>query len=374
LQYSELKILGCLKIPYLNNLEVNKNYFKKELTSKNSLDNDYSALLFGSAMPGRTFSPNDYRFGYQGSEKDFDVNQGAYTTHFRMLDTRLGRWKSTDPITHPWQGSYTSMDNNPINGTDVDGAAFWHKKARRQAIQKSKEFKKAGHTGVEVESYKIDGYKHWRATGHSTDASISSKAFREKNPDYKKGIEFSESVEGRIGGKIYTTGSGAIIKDGLKGTVITGLTTDLIEGDLISYKNDFVKKEEFKFFNLTYLMGKDGIIKGKLGQAKVEGILVYGVPMDFKAGVEYKTNIYNPSSSTITPYAGIGTVFTEFKAKLKSPTSLEIRAGIQEDWSQTILNLNKQKFVATEEIRLQYHMKLELNFLKDWQPFGLFSK
>ena len=122
------------------------------------------------------------------------------------------------------------------------------------------------------------------------------------------------------------------------------------------------------------MIGKDGIIKGKLGQTKVEGIPVYGVPMDFKVGVEYKTNIYNPSFSTITPYTGIGTVFTEFKAKLKSPTSLEIRAGIQEDWSQTILNLYKQKFVATEEIRFQYHMKLELNFLKDWQPFGLFSK
>jgi len=46
---------------------------------------------------------------------------GAYTTEFRMLDARLGRWFSPDPITHPWQSPYCSMDNNPIALTDVMG-------------------------------------------------------------------------------------------------------------------------------------------------------------------------------------------------------------------------------------------------------------
>jgi len=71
-----------------------------------------------------SLSSLNYRYGYQGSEKDNEVNSSngtSYTTEFRQLDTRLGRWFSSDPVFQPWQSSYTSMDNNPINLTDVDG-------------------------------------------------------------------------------------------------------------------------------------------------------------------------------------------------------------------------------------------------------------
>ncbi len=69
-------------------------------------------------------SAKEYLFGYQGSEKDNEVNSSngsSYTTEFRQLDTRLGRWFSSDPVFQPWQSSYTSMDNNPISYTDVRG-------------------------------------------------------------------------------------------------------------------------------------------------------------------------------------------------------------------------------------------------------------
>jgi RHS repeat-associated protein len=76
-------------------------------------------------MEGRGFVGSlNYRYGYQGSEKDNEVNSSngtSYTTEFRQLDTRLGRWFSSDPVFQPWQSSYTSMDNNPINYTDVRG-------------------------------------------------------------------------------------------------------------------------------------------------------------------------------------------------------------------------------------------------------------
>ena len=38
----------------------------------------------------------------------------SYTTEFRQLDPRLGRWFSVDPVFQPWQSPYTSMNNNPI--------------------------------------------------------------------------------------------------------------------------------------------------------------------------------------------------------------------------------------------------------------------
>ena len=75
-------------------------------------------------MNGRGFS-GSYRFGYQGSEKDNEVSGdgNSYTTEFRQLDPRLGRWFSVDPIesSYPYITPYASMHNNPINLTDVRG-------------------------------------------------------------------------------------------------------------------------------------------------------------------------------------------------------------------------------------------------------------
>ena len=44
-----------------------------------------------------------------------------YTTYFRQYDPRSGRWWSVDPVIHPWQSSYTAMDNNPVRFTDPFG-------------------------------------------------------------------------------------------------------------------------------------------------------------------------------------------------------------------------------------------------------------
>ena len=75
-------------------------------------------------MAGRGFS-GSYRFGYQGSEKDNEVSGegNSYTTEFRQLDPRLGRWFSVDPLYYkfPYITPYSSMHNNPINYTDKSG-------------------------------------------------------------------------------------------------------------------------------------------------------------------------------------------------------------------------------------------------------------
>ncbi len=98
----------------------NQNYYFSAVIEMSA---DYHE--FGQTMEGRGFVGSlNYRYGYQGSEKDNEVNSSngtSYTTEFRQLDTRLGRWFSSDPVFQPWQSSYTSMDNNPINLTDVLG-------------------------------------------------------------------------------------------------------------------------------------------------------------------------------------------------------------------------------------------------------------
>lgn len=71
---------------------------------------------FGSIMPGRSFSANTYNYGYQGSLKDDEIkgSGNSYSTFYRELDTRGGRWWSIDPKTKAWESPYVSMGNNPI--------------------------------------------------------------------------------------------------------------------------------------------------------------------------------------------------------------------------------------------------------------------
>lgn len=75
-------------------------------------------------MPGRGGKlESSYRYGYQGSEINQEThnNSNQYTTEFRQLDARFGRWFSPDPAFLPHQSPYNSMDGNPINLTDVLG-------------------------------------------------------------------------------------------------------------------------------------------------------------------------------------------------------------------------------------------------------------
>ena len=45
----------------------------------------------------------------------------SYTTYFRQLDPRVGRWLSIDPKATPWESPYVSMGNNPIIYNDPFG-------------------------------------------------------------------------------------------------------------------------------------------------------------------------------------------------------------------------------------------------------------
>ena len=77
---------------------------------------------YGMSMPERTYSP-DYRYGYTGHEKENDLTEGVYTTEYRLLDTRLGRWMSVDPLftEYPDMSSYNYCGGNPMVSVDPSG-------------------------------------------------------------------------------------------------------------------------------------------------------------------------------------------------------------------------------------------------------------
>jgi len=120
----------------LKNLSANKS-----LPSPNRVgirnSSDYSP--FGVELDGRTVSVDGYRYGYQGSEKDneFKGEGNSYSTEFRQLDPRLGRWLSLDPKPEVGISTYTSMDNNTILYNDVLG--LYTKRRADRLAQKGSE-------------------------------------------------------------------------------------------------------------------------------------------------------------------------------------------------------------------------------------------
>jgi RHS repeat-associated protein len=105
---------------------------------------------FGAPMSGRTCVASNYRYGYQGSEKDDEISGGGntYTTENRALDVRLGRWFSMDAIRNPAESPYVSMGNNPVWYNDIFGTDFGKpgdekqtKSDKKQAADLKKSFK-----------------------------------------------------------------------------------------------------------------------------------------------------------------------------------------------------------------------------------------
>lgn len=82
---------------------------------------------FGMEMPQRNYSAGDYRYGFNGMEKDDEVagEGNSYTTEFRQYDPRVARWLSIDPLAEefPWSSPYVAFANDPILHTDPKGLA-----------------------------------------------------------------------------------------------------------------------------------------------------------------------------------------------------------------------------------------------------------
>jgi RHS repeat-associated protein len=84
---------------------------------------DYSP--FGVGLYDRSWSAPEYRYGFNGKEKDdeFSGDGNSYDFGARIYDGRLGRWLSVDPFStkYPSIGTYVSMGNTPIHFSDFNG-------------------------------------------------------------------------------------------------------------------------------------------------------------------------------------------------------------------------------------------------------------
>jgi len=104
------------KIPHNNNGTI--DYYTADITSAT----DY--YPFGMEMPGRNFSSNTYKFGFNGQEKDDEIAgvTGANTTAmYWEYDTRIGKRWNLDPKPTTGVSNYACFNNNPIWKIDPNG-------------------------------------------------------------------------------------------------------------------------------------------------------------------------------------------------------------------------------------------------------------
>tara|TARA_R110002096_G_scaffold186511_2_gene365572 strand:- start:4283 stop:9571 length:5289 start_codon:yes stop_codon:yes gene_type:complete len=80
---------------------------------------------FGMEMPGKSYTAagGNYRYAFQGQERDNEAGASHEFFTLRTWDGRLGRWTSPDPYAQ-FFSPYNGMGNNPINGVDPDGGLF----------------------------------------------------------------------------------------------------------------------------------------------------------------------------------------------------------------------------------------------------------
>ncbi len=76
-------------------------------------------------VPHRTFSSPEYRYGFQGQEKDDEVKGSGNSINykFRMHDPRIGRFFAIDPLfkEYPHNSTYAFGENRVIDSKELEG-------------------------------------------------------------------------------------------------------------------------------------------------------------------------------------------------------------------------------------------------------------
>jgi hypothetical protein len=79
---------------------------------------------FGSLLPGRNYSSDGYRFGFNTQEKDDEIygsNGTSYYAEFWQYESRAGRRWNLDPVDQVSISNYAALGLNPMMNVDPKG-------------------------------------------------------------------------------------------------------------------------------------------------------------------------------------------------------------------------------------------------------------
>ena len=108
---------------------------------------------FGSLLPGRNYSSDSYRFGFQGQIKDDEIYGAtgtSYAFEYRIHDSRLGRFLSIDPLAFlfPWNSPYAFSENRVLDMVELEGLEAAPTEDKAQALPEMGETRPDGSGGV----------------------------------------------------------------------------------------------------------------------------------------------------------------------------------------------------------------------------------
>ena len=108
-------------------------------------------------IPNRFDSLDDYRYGFNGQEKDDELKGKGNSVNYeaRMQDTRVGRFLSVVPLTKQFAelSPYQFASNTPIQAIDLDGLEQYHYNLS---------FDKKGKSQIKLTHETHFKYEHWR--------------------------------------------------------------------------------------------------------------------------------------------------------------------------------------------------------------------
>ena len=85
---------------------------------------------FGYPIASRSFSLEQYRYGFNGQEGDGEIygDKLNYAFQYRMYDARIGRFWSVDPLKsdYPWNSTFAFAENRVIDGIDLEGLEYFY--------------------------------------------------------------------------------------------------------------------------------------------------------------------------------------------------------------------------------------------------------
>jgi RHS repeat-associated protein len=186
-------------------------------------------------MPGRKYTAQSYRYGFNGQEEDKEVFAGANTAEYWMYDARLGRRWEKDPKSYYWQSVYATFNNNPIYYKDplgLEGDDSGNKDNGKSHQTLNTTPKKVFKEGMEKLGFvRKDQKLTWEKMLNSVVNSFKDKLdnFWSLSNSSKPTLEYAGVIVGKSGtysienGKLNATNGGFLdysnlIKDEIKGT------------------------------------------------------------------------------------------------------------------------------------------------------------
>ena len=101
------------------------------------LTSNHNYYPFGMLLPNRHESTNEYRYGFQGQEKDDEIKGEGNSLNYkyRMHDPRIGRFFAVDPLfrKYPHNSSYAFSENRVLDAVELEGLEAMNVITREQA-------------------------------------------------------------------------------------------------------------------------------------------------------------------------------------------------------------------------------------------------